>query len=167
MYIKVNVPTADRLTSERVREKLSQMYWAFLTRKGISYTSSSVEKDLQQTRKFYRMPLHDKTNSKCQRVFTIFHQTKSFYTYIYKAHKALVFVTEYYYLCDAGYPNAEGFLAPYRGQRYHFQEWHGVGNALTNAKEYFNIKHTLARNVIKRAFSVLMGHWAIRREKSY
>ncbi|KAL0559281.1 hypothetical protein IC582_003882 [Cucumis melo] len=28
----------------------------------------------------------------------------------------------YYYLCDAGYPNAEGFLAPYRGQRYHLTE---------------------------------------------
>ncbi|KAA0052066.1 retrotransposon protein [Cucumis melo var. makuwa] len=28
----------------------------------------------------------------------------------------------YYYLCDAGYPNAEGFLAPYKGQRYHLQE---------------------------------------------
>ncbi|XP_050939303.1 uncharacterized protein LOC103495048 [Cucumis melo] len=28
----------------------------------------------------------------------------------------------YYYLVDAGYPNAEGFLAPYRGQRYHLQE---------------------------------------------
>ncbi|KAA0062285.1 retrotransposon protein [Cucumis melo var. makuwa] len=28
----------------------------------------------------------------------------------------------YYYLCDAGYPNVEGFLAQYRGQRYHLQE---------------------------------------------
>ncbi|TYK15319.1 putative nuclease HARBI1 [Cucumis melo var. makuwa] len=25
----------------------------------------------------------------------------------------------YYYLCNVGYPNAEGFLALYRGQRYH------------------------------------------------
>ncbi|GAV85624.1 LOW QUALITY PROTEIN: DDE_4 domain-containing protein, partial [Cephalotus follicularis] len=25
----------------------------------------------------------------------------------------------YYYLCDAGYTNGEGFLAPYRRQRYH------------------------------------------------
>ncbi|XP_050942532.1 uncharacterized protein LOC127149987 [Cucumis melo] len=35
----------------------------------------------------------------------------------------------YYYLVDAGYPNAEGFLAPYRGQRYHLQEWRGPENA--------------------------------------
>ncbi|KAG6470236.1 hypothetical protein ZIOFF_071298 [Zingiber officinale] len=29
----------------------------------------------------------------------------------------------YYYLVDAGYTNCEGFLAPYRGQRYHLNEW--------------------------------------------
>ncbi|CAN1787659.1 hypothetical protein LINPERHAP1_LOCUS17733 [Linum perenne] len=27
-----------------------------------------------------------------------------------------------YYLCDAGYMNARGFLATFRGQRYHLQE---------------------------------------------
>ncbi|KAL0560212.1 hypothetical protein IC582_000612 [Cucumis melo] len=73
----------------------------------------------------------------------------------------------YYYLCDAGYPNAEGFLAPYRGQRYHLQEWRGAANAPTNAKEYFNMKHSSARNVIERAFGVLKGRWAILRGKSY
>ncbi|KAA0058990.1 retrotransposon protein [Cucumis melo var. makuwa] len=76
-------------------------------------------------------------------------------------------VLGYYYLCDTGYPNAEGFLAPYRGQRYHLQEWRGAGNAPTNAKEYFNMKHSSARNVIERAFCVLKGHWAILRGKSY
>ncbi|TYK10672.1 retrotransposon protein [Cucumis melo var. makuwa] len=73
----------------------------------------------------------------------------------------------YYYLCDAGYPNAEGFLAPYRGQWYHLQEWRGTANAPTNAKEYFNMKHSSARNVIERAFGVLKGRWAILRGKSY
>ncbi|XP_031267081.1 uncharacterized protein LOC116125509 [Pistacia vera] len=28
-----------------------------------------------------------------------------------------------YYLCDSGYTNGEGFLAPYRGQRYHLNDW--------------------------------------------
>uniref|UniRef100_A0A9I9EC68 Retrotransposon protein n=1 Tax=Cucumis melo TaxID=3656 RepID=A0A9I9EC68_CUCME len=73
----------------------------------------------------------------------------------------------YYYLCDAGYLNAEGFLAPYRGQRYHLQEWRGAANATTNAKEYFNMKHSSARNVIERVFGVLKGRWAILRGKSY
>ncbi|TYK00703.1 putative nuclease HARBI1 [Cucumis melo var. makuwa] len=63
----------------------------------------------------------------------------------------------YYYLVDAGYPNADGFLAPYRGQRYHLQEWRGTENALSTSKEFFNMKHSSARNVIERAFSVLKG----------
>ncbi|KAA0042062.1 retrotransposon protein [Cucumis melo var. makuwa] len=73
----------------------------------------------------------------------------------------------YYYLCDAGYPNAEGFLVPYRGQRYHLQEWRGAANASTNPKEYFNMKHSSAKNVIERALGVLKGRWAILRGKSY
>ncbi|KAA0038311.1 retrotransposon protein [Cucumis melo var. makuwa] len=73
----------------------------------------------------------------------------------------------YYYLCDAGYPNAEGILVPYGGQRYHLQECRGAGNTPTNAKEYFNMKHSSAMNVIERTFGVLKGHWAIIRGKSY
>ncbi|KAL4013729.1 hypothetical protein IC575_025912 [Cucumis melo] len=58
-----------------------------------------------------------------------------------------------------------GFLA--RERRYHLQEWRGAANAPTNAKEYFNMKHSSARNVIERAFGVLKGRWAILRGKSY
>ena len=28
-----------------------------------------------------------------------------------------------YYLADAGYPNSDSLLAPYRGVRYHLKEW--------------------------------------------
>ncbi|KAA0039620.1 putative nuclease HARBI1 [Cucumis melo var. makuwa] len=73
----------------------------------------------------------------------------------------------YYYLVDVGYPNAEGFLAPYRGQRYHLQEWRGPENAPSTSKEFFNMKHSSARNVIERAFGVLKGRWAILWGKSY
>ncbi|KAA0041234.1 retrotransposon protein [Cucumis melo var. makuwa] len=73
----------------------------------------------------------------------------------------------YYYLVDVGYPNAEGFLAPYRGQHYHLQEWRGPENAPSTSKEFFNMKHSSARNVIERAFGVLKGRWAILRKKSY
>ncbi|KAL0546010.1 hypothetical protein IC582_015914 [Cucumis melo] len=73
----------------------------------------------------------------------------------------------YYYLIDAGYPNAEGFLALYRGQHYHLQEWRGLENAPSTSKEFFNMKHSSARNVIERAFGVLKGRWAILRGKSY
>ncbi|KAA0063925.1 retrotransposon protein [Cucumis melo var. makuwa] len=66
-----------------------------------------------------------------------------------------------------GYQIAEGFLALHRGQRYHLQEWHGSGNALTTAKEYFNMKHSTVRNVIECAFGLLKDRWAILRGKSY
>ncbi|TYK04752.1 retrotransposon protein [Cucumis melo var. makuwa] len=66
-----------------------------------------------------------------------------------------------------GYPNAERFLTPYRGQRYHLQEWRGAANAPTNAKEYFNMKHSSTRNVIERAFACALLHNLINREMTY
>ncbi|XP_050230424.1 protein ALP1-like [Mercurialis annua] len=71
-----------------------------------------------------------------------------------------------YYLVDAGYTNGEGFLAPYRGQRYHLDEWRGDRQPQT-AEEYFNMKHSRARNVIERCFGVLKGKWSILRSCSY
>ena len=43
-----------------------------------------------------------------------------------------------YYLVDAGYTNAKGFLAPYRGQRYHLGGW-TAQNPPHSAEEYFNM----------------------------
>nr|XP_025618911.1 uncharacterized protein LOC112710710 [Arachis hypogaea] len=60
----------------------------------------------------------------------------------------------HYYLCDAGYMNCEGFLAPYRGQKYHLSEFN-PHNQPSTAQEFFNMKHSQARNVIERAFRVL------------
>ncbi|KAK3219194.1 hypothetical protein Dsin_013164 [Dipteronia sinensis] len=70
----------------------------------------------------------------------------------------------YYYLCDAGYPNGEGFLTPYRGQRYHLNDWTLPPNT---PQEFFNMKHSSARNVIERAFGLLKGRCAILRGRSY
>ncbi|KAL0405424.1 UNVERIFIED_CONTAM: hypothetical protein Slati_3856300 [Sesamum latifolium] len=55
-----------------------------------------------------------------------------------------------YYLCDNGYSNAEGFLTPYRGVRYHLREWDRGAGGPQNCKEYFNLKHSSARNVIEQ-----------------
>ncbi|KAL3506879.1 hypothetical protein ACH5RR_032261 [Cinchona calisaya] len=49
---------------------------------------------------------------------------------------------------DAGYYNSQGFLAPYRGQRYHLNQIQG--RRPESVEEYFNMKHTKARNVIER-----------------
>ncbi|KAJ0040320.1 hypothetical protein Pint_28352 [Pistacia integerrima] len=47
----------------------------------------------------------------------------------------------FYNLCDAGYTNGEGFLAPYRGQRYHLNEWRD-GHQPTTPQDFFNMKHS-------------------------
>ncbi|KAM3316927.1 hypothetical protein ACQJBY_034842 [Aegilops geniculata] len=69
-----------------------------------------------------------------------------------------------YYLVDAGYKNCEGFLAPYRGQRYHLNDWK---NPPTKKEELFNMLHSSARNVIERTFGLLKMRWAIIRNPSY
>ncbi|KAA0033165.1 retrotransposon protein [Cucumis melo var. makuwa] len=61
--------------------------------------------------------------------------------------KACDVITGFYYLCDVRYPNAEGFLALYIGQRYHLQEWCEAKNPSSTAKEFFNMKHSSAWNV--------------------
>ncbi|CAN1320237.1 hypothetical protein LINPERPRIM_LOCUS31603 [Linum perenne] len=70
-----------------------------------------------------------------------------------------------YYLVDVGYMNANNFLAPYRGQRYHLQEW--GANRLTTTEEYYNMKHSKARNVVECAFRVLKMLWAMLRDTSW
>ncbi|CAL5386329.1 unnamed protein product [Camellia sinensis] len=62
--------------------------------------------------------------------------------------------TGFYYLVDAGYTNGEGFLAPYREQRYHLSTWR-EGGIPVNPEEFFNMKHSAARNVIERRFGLL------------
>ncbi|KAK3221419.1 hypothetical protein Dsin_008444 [Dipteronia sinensis] len=71
-----------------------------------------------------------------------------------------------YYLVDGGYTNGEGFLAPYRGTRYHLSKWRD-GYTPINHEEYFNMKHSSARNVIERCFRLLKLCWVILRSPSF
>ncbi|PPD94131.1 hypothetical protein GOBAR_DD08836 [Gossypium barbadense] len=71
-----------------------------------------------------------------------------------------------YYLVDAGYTNCEGFLAPFRGQRYHLNEW-CQGYQPSSPQEFFNMKHASARNVIERCFGLLKHRWGILRSPSF
>ncbi|KAF7839384.1 protein ALP1-like [Senna tora] len=66
----------------------------------------------------------------------------------------------------SGYSNAQGVLAPFRGQRYHLNEWR-EGRHPTNSRECFNMRHLSARNVIKRCFEMLKNWWTILRSPSY
>ena len=56
-----------------------------------------------------------------------------------------------YYLVDVGYPNEYGYLGPYKGERYHFQEYRRRGQP-SGRKEVFNRAHSSLRNVIERSF---------------
>lgn len=65
-----------------------------------------------------------------------------------------------YYLVDSRYPNRKGYLAPYKGQRYHVPEWQH-GRHPVGLKEVFNYHHASLRNVIERLFGVLKMKWRI------
>jgi hypothetical protein len=68
-----------------------------------------------------------------------------------------------YWLGDAGYPNSDTVLAPYRGTRYHLKEYRQSRVKPQNSKELFNLRHASLRNVIERIFGVLKRKYQILR----
>jgi hypothetical protein len=84
-----------------------------------------------------------------------------------------------YYLGDAGYGLSSSILTPYRGVRYHLQEYKrsNQGYVATiydgslehadllcrpqNPKELFNLRHSSLRNAIERIFGVLKRRFPI------
>jgi hypothetical protein len=71
-----------------------------------------------------------------------------------------------YWLGDAGYPNSETVLVPYRQTRYHLKEQRMSGKKPENSKELFNLRHASLRNVIERIFGVLKRKYQILRTPS-
>jgi hypothetical protein len=63
-----------------------------------------------------------------------------------------------YYLVDSGYPNRPGYLAPYKGSKYHLQEFQNA-NEPQGKEEMFNYAHSSLRNVVERSFGVLKHKW--------
>ncbi|XP_026429150.1 protein ALP1-like [Papaver somniferum] len=72
----------------------------------------------------------------------------------------------YYYVVDAGYPNMPGFLAPYRGVRYHLHDCRRGSNGRFTAKELFNFGHSSLRNAFERSFRVLKSRFPTFRDPS-
>ena len=64
-------------------------------------------------------------------------------------------------MVDFGYPCTMGFLPPYRGERYHLQDFCGKSCQPIIYIELFNYKHSSLRNIIKRCFGVLKAHFPI------
>ncbi|KAL5762226.1 hypothetical protein ACOSP7_018490 [Xanthoceras sorbifolium] len=66
-----------------------------------------------------------------------------------------------YFLVDCGFPNRCQFLAPFRGVRYHLQDFNGQGRHPENANELFNLRHASLRNVIERIFGIFKSRFTI------
>ncbi|XP_030948934.1 putative nuclease HARBI1 [Quercus lobata] len=67
-----------------------------------------------------------------------------------------------YYLVDSGYPMRKGFLAPYKGERYHIPEFQPY-EVLHRPEERYNYLHSSLRSVIERTFGVWKNKWKILR----
>ena len=70
-------------------------------------------------------------------------------------------ITGYYYVVDSGYSNMLGFLAPYRGEKYHLRDYRGSTRAPRGPTELFNYRHSSLHNVIKRCFGILKARFPI------
>ncbi|XP_039119378.1 uncharacterized protein LOC120255673 [Dioscorea cayenensis subsp. rotundata] len=64
------------------------------------------------------------------------------------------------------YANCSGFLPPFRGQWYYLSSW-ADGHRLETPKEFFNMKHVSAKNVIERTFALLKIRWKITSSPSF
>jgi len=53
-----------------------------------------------------------------------------------------------------GYPDRPGYLSPYKGCKYHHQQWRR-GPAPSGEREVFNKAHSSLRSVIEQSFGVL------------
>ncbi|XP_021687091.2 uncharacterized protein LOC110669657 [Hevea brasiliensis] len=67
-----------------------------------------------------------------------------------------------YYVVDAGYQQIEGYLAPYKGTRYHLPDFQR-GVRPRGLKEIFNCWHSSLRCCIERTFGVWKARWKILR----
>jgi hypothetical protein len=61
---------------------------------------------------------------------------------------------------NSGYPNQKGYLAPYKGVKYHLPEFR-AGPRSSGKKEVFNQLHSSLRNHIERCFGILKMKWRI------
>ena len=61
-------------------------------------------------------------------------------------------------MVDSGYPNRQGYLAPYKGTKYHLQEFR-LGTMPRGIRETFNYAHSSIRNAVERSFGVLKNKW--------
>ena len=64
---------------------------------------------------------------------------------------------------DSGYRNQVGYLAPYKGTKYHLQEYRNAAPP-QGMEETFNYAHSSLRNVVERSIGVLKMKWRMLEE---
>ena len=64
-------------------------------------------------------------------------------------------------MVDCGFPNRRQFLAPFRGVRYHLQDFLGQGRDPKTSNELFNHRHASLRNTIERIFGIFKSRFTI------
>ena len=81
-------------------------------------------------------------------------------------NKGLPLIPGKYYLGDAGYGLSTTVLTPYRGVRYHLQEFEINGSGPVNSKELFNLRHSSLRNVVERIFGIVKARFPVLKKMS-
>ncbi|KAL0284911.1 UNVERIFIED_CONTAM: hypothetical protein Sangu_2803100 [Sesamum angustifolium] len=82
------------------------------------------------------------------------HDTRIFYSAIRDPSKHFPLPPKgKYYLVNAGYRNISGFLAPYKGHKYHIPEFQRA-SSYSNHFEAFNHVHSSLRGSIERSFGI-------------
>ena len=66
---------------------------------------------------------------------------------------------------DYVYPNMKGYLAPYKGERYHMPNFH-CSSQPQNVHKIFKNAHSSLRTTIERTFRVWKARWYILQKMS-
>ncbi|XP_042487690.1 uncharacterized protein LOC122067917 [Macadamia integrifolia] len=66
-----------------------------------------------------------------------------------------------YYVVDSGYASRNGYLTPFKGERYHIPDYNGGRRQPRSTKELFNYRHSSLRNHIERCFGILKSRFPI------
>ncbi|XP_061344936.1 uncharacterized protein LOC133290830 [Gastrolobium bilobum] len=69
-----------------------------------------------------------------------------------------------FYVVDSRYPTRDDYFTPFKGERYHLNDYRGRRNQPRSTKELFNHRHSSLRNVIERSFGALKNRFPILRK---
>lgn len=66
-----------------------------------------------------------------------------------------------YYSVNVGYPNKKGYLTPYKGYKYHQEDFRRANRRPRDVKECFNRAHSSPRSCVGRSITVLKAMWRL------